>query len=61
MKRYWIRVGTTALLAIVLVWEFLPGIKAVPQTAAPNLEPIDVEGQPLASNVARVIQALEVL
>ena len=61
MKRYWVRLGSTALLAIVLLWEFVPGIEAVPQTAAPNLEPIDVEGQPLASNVARVIQALEVL
>jgi len=48
-------------MAISLAWEFLPGTEAVPQTAAPNLEPIDVEGQPLASNVARVIQALEVL
>jgi hypothetical protein len=48
-------------MAMSLAWEFLPGTEAVPQTAAPNLEPIDVEGQPLASNVARVIQALEVL
>jgi hypothetical protein len=49
------------MLAVVLGWEFLPGIEAVPQTAAPNLGLIDVEGQPLASNVARVVQALEVL
>jgi len=48
-------------MAMSLAWEFLPGTEAVPQTAAPNLGPIDVEGQPLASNVARVIQALEVL
>jgi hypothetical protein len=61
MKRYWVRLGATALLAVVLVWEFLPGIEAVPQTAPPNLESIDVEGQPLASNVARVIQALDLL
>ena len=52
MKRYWVRLGTTAVLAVVLAWEILPGIDAVPQTRAENLEPIDVEGQPLASNVA---------
>jgi len=61
MNRYWVRLSATALMAMSLAWEFLPGTEAVPQTAAPNLEPIDVEGQPLASNVARVIQALEVL
>ena len=61
MNRYWVRLGTTALLAVVLVLEILPGIEAVQQTAAENLEPIDVEGQPLASNVERLIQALELL
>jgi len=61
MNRYWVRLSATALMAMSLAWEFLPGTEAVPQTAAPNLGPIDVEGQPLASNVARVIQALEVL
>ena len=61
MNRHWVRLSTTALLAAVLVWAFLPGTGAVPQTAARNLEPLDVEGQPLASNVERLIQALEVL
>ena len=61
MNRHWVRLSATALMAMSLAWEFLPGTEAVPQTAAPNLEPIDVEGQPLASNVARVIQALELL
>jgi hypothetical protein len=51
----------TALLAVVLVGEFLPGTEAVPQTALANLEAIDVEGQPLAANVERLIQALELL
>jgi hypothetical protein len=61
MKRYWIRLGTSMLLAVLLAWEILPGIEAIPQTAAGNLELIDVEGQPLASNVERLIQALELL
>jgi hypothetical protein len=60
MKRYWIRLGTNALLVVLLAWEIRPGIEAISQTAAGNLEPIDVdEGQPLASNVERLIQALE--
>ena len=61
MKNHFMRLGATALMAMVLVWEFLPSTEAVPQTAESNLEPIDVEGQPLASNVARVIQALELV
>src|SRR4030095_16091619 len=61
MKRHWIRLGTNALLVVLLAWEIRPGIEAISQTAAGNLEPIDVEGQPLASNVARVIQALELV
>src|SRR5882724_7300762 len=59
MNRYWIRLATTALLSIVLVLEIIRGVEAVPQAAAENLEPIDVEGQPLASNVERLIQGLE--
>lgn len=61
MNSYWIRPGATALMAMVLIWEMLPGIEAAPQTAVDQLEPIEVEGQPLASNVARLMQALEVL
>jgi hypothetical protein len=61
MNRYWVRPSMTALLAVVLVGEFLPGTEAVPQTALANLEAIDVEGQPLAANVERLIQALELL
>src|SRR4030095_7626663 len=61
MKRYWIRLGTSMLLGVLLAWEILPGIEAIPQTAAGNLGLSDVEGQPLASNVERLIQALELL
>lgn len=61
MNSYWIRLGTTGLMAMVLIWEILPGIEAAPQTAVDHLAPIEVEGQPLASNVARLMQALEVL
>jgi hypothetical protein len=55
------RLGTTALLAIVLVWAVLPGTEAVPQMPTATLELIEVEGQPLAANAERLVQALELL
>jgi hypothetical protein len=44
------------LLALAL-WSALPRAVA----GAPNLEPVDVEGQPLAANVGRLLQALDFL
>ncbi|HEX2522621.1 MAG TPA: hypothetical protein VHP35_10890, partial [Terriglobia bacterium] len=60
MNRNSVRLAAVGLLAIAAQL-ILQGLGAVPQTAAPNLEPIDVEGQPLSSNVERLIQALELV
>lgn len=44
------------LLAILCLW-----VAALVTRAAPALEPIEVEGQPLSANVQRLVQALEFL
>ena len=59
MKLKWMHVAIVGYSASCVLSILLRAQQ--PQESVPNLETIDVEGQPLASNVERLIQALDIL